>query len=90
MRYVVARDPDFDQVLISDTVVTDAVRDYTVKVDPTGLEAGTHYWYRFEAGDAVSPVGRTKTLPVGHVEHLRFAFTSCSNCRVPRRSRPCR
>ncbi|MGB0217727.1 MAG: alkaline phosphatase D family protein [Sinimarinibacterium flocculans] len=79
VRYVVARDPDFDQVLISDTVVTDAVRDYTVKVDPAGLEAGTHYWYRFEAGDAVSPVGRTKTLPVGHVEHLRFAFTSCSN-----------
>jgi alkaline phosphatase D len=79
VRYLVARDPDFAQVLISDSVVTDATRDYTVKVDPAGLAAGTHYWYRFEAGDAVSPVGRTRTLPVGHVERLRFAFTSCSN-----------
>jgi alkaline phosphatase D len=79
VRYVVARDPDFTDVLLSDSVVTDALRDYTVKVDPSGLQAGRHYWYRFEAGGVVSPSGRTKTLPVGHVERLRFAFTSCSN-----------
>lgn len=79
VRYVVARDPEFAQVLLSDSVVTDAGRDYTVKVDPAGLEAGTRYWYRFEAAGVTSPVGRTKTLPVGHVARLRFAFTSCSN-----------
>lgn len=79
VRYVVARDPELQDVVVSDSVVTDLVRDYTVKIDPVGLAPGTHYWYRFEAGGVQSPVGRTKTLPVGPVERLRFAFTSCSN-----------
>jgi alkaline phosphatase D len=79
VRYLVARDPEMKDLVASETVVTDRVRDYTVKVDPAGLAPGTHYWYRFEAGGAVSPVGRTKTLPVGAVDRLRFAFTSCSN-----------
>ncbi|AXQ28844.1 hypothetical protein D0B54_09185 [Solimonas sp. K1W22B-7] len=79
VRYLLARDPELKDVVLSDTVVTDLARDYTVKVDPAGLAPGTRYWYRFEAGGAHSPVGRTKTLPVGAVDHLRFAFTSCSN-----------
>jgi alkaline phosphatase D len=79
VRYVVARDPALSDVIASAEVVTDLSRDYTVKVDPQGLAPGTHYWYRFEAGGAQSPVGRTKTLPVGSVERLRFAYTSCSN-----------
>ncbi len=79
VKYIIARDPEMRDVLLSDSVVTDALRDYTVKVDPSGLMSGTHYWYRFEAGNAISPIGRTKTLPVGSVDRLRFAFTSCSN-----------
>ncbi len=55
-----------------------AEADHTVHVDVTGLEAGTRYWYGFEAAGERSPVGRTLTLPDGHVEHLRFAQCSCA------------
>ena len=79
VRYRVARDAQMRQVVAVADVITDASRDFTVKVDPTGLLPGQHYWYEFEAGGVRSPVGRTKTLPVGGVERLRFAFTSCSN-----------
>lgn len=79
LRYRIARDPELKDVVAEASVQTDASRDYTVKVDPEGLAPGTHYWYRFETADGVSPIGRTKTLPVGAVERLRFAFTSCSN-----------
>ncbi|MEA2677768.1 MAG: alkaline phosphatase [Chloroflexota bacterium] len=53
--------------------------DFTVSVDVGGLEPGTHYWYRFETADgAKSPTGRTKTLPVGNVQNVKFAVVSCA------------
>ncbi len=79
VRYRVARDPLLTEVLIDAYVVTDSTRDFTVKVDAAGLQPATTYYYQFEAGNLQSPIGRTKTLPVGAVERLRFAFTSCSN-----------
>ncbi len=60
-------------------VSTDASRDYTVKVDVTGLESGKTYFYGFEAKGVTSLVGRTKTTPKGENTHLRFAVVSCSN-----------
>ncbi|MHA7816594.1 MAG: alkaline phosphatase D family protein [Pseudohaliea sp.] len=56
-----------------------ADRDFTVKVDARGLEAGTRYFYRFRAAGKTSPVGRTRTLPTGTVAALGFAVASCSN-----------
>jgi phosphodiesterase/alkaline phosphatase D-like protein len=56
-----------------------ASRDFTVKVEPTGLQAGTVYYYRFRAGDETSPTGRTKTLPAGKTDQVRFAVVSCAN-----------
>jgi alkaline phosphatase D len=51
----------------------------TVTVDATGLEPGTTYWYRFAGpGGAVSPVGRTRTLPDGQVDRFRIAVTCCA------------
>jgi alkaline phosphatase D len=48
-------------------------------VGPRGLRADRWYWYRFLAGDAVSPVGRTRTAPDAGAAspRLRFAFASC-------------
>ena len=54
-------------------------RDFTVKVDATGLEPDTTYYYRFSALGVQSAVGRTRTLPTGSVDHLRMGFCSCSN-----------
>lgn len=60
-------------------VVTDSHRDFTVKVDATGLQPGRLYWYRFQVGDSRSPVGRTKTLPVGRPERVRLGVATCGD-----------
>ncbi|HBE68723.1 MAG TPA: alkaline phosphatase, partial [Planctomycetaceae bacterium] len=54
---------------------------HSVHVEANGLTPDQWYWYRFRAGDAVSPVGRTRTLPHASVmpEEFRFAFASCQN-----------
>ncbi len=55
-------------------------RDHIAKIVVTGLKPGTIYNYRFVAPDgSTSPVGRTKTLPVGDVKRFRMAVFSCSN-----------
>jgi alkaline phosphatase D len=54
-------------------------RDYTVKVDAEGLQAGSEYYFGFSTRDGASPVGRTRTLPVASVRHVRMAVTSCAN-----------
>ena len=54
--------------------------DFTVHVDVTGLEPATTYWYGFSAGEASSPVGRTRTAPApdGPLVPLRLGLTSCA------------
>lgn len=56
-----------------------AARDFTVKIEATDLQPGTVYHYRFRTGDEMSPTGRTKTLPEGKTDHVRFAVVSCAN-----------
>ena len=79
VRWEIATDEAFDEVVNSDRVETTAERDYTVKVDADGLSPGQIYYYRFRVGDQVSPTGRTKTLPIGNIRQARFALFSCSN-----------
>ena len=79
VQWEVARDSHFRQVVARGTVQASAERDHTVKVDADGLRAGTTYWYRFQCLGICSPVGRTRTLPRGGVEQVRFAVFSCSN-----------
>lgn len=75
----IAIDEDFRRVLRRGRVLTSGVRDYTVKVDVAGLPANAQLFYRFSAGGALSPVGRTRTLPVGPTDQLKLAVFSCSN-----------
>jgi len=77
--YVVATDPLLTQVVQRGTTKTNPARDNTVKIDAAGLQPGTTYYYRFSAEGAASPVGRTRTLPVGSAQRLRIAVMSCSN-----------
>lgn len=53
--------------------------DFTVKLDVTGLQPATTYFYRFQLDGRYSPVGRTRTAPTVGVEQLKFALVSCSN-----------
>ena len=78
----VAEDPDFQTVVLAQMLSTSAQQDYTIKLDAAGLNEDRHYWYRFiDDNDAVSPVGRTRTMPRPgrFTERLRFAVASCSN-----------
>lgn len=75
----VATDPGFNQIVSSGTATTSKATDYTVKVDATGLPANGSFFYRFVAGGKTSPVGRTKTLPLGMVSEYKIGVASCSN-----------
>ena len=75
----VATDDSFDTVVASGEAAARADRDYTVKVDAAGLAPGTGYCYRFIANGVTSPVGCTRTLPVGAVSEFKMAVASCSN-----------
>ncbi|MFW6050268.1 MAG: alkaline phosphatase D family protein [Myxococcota bacterium] len=79
VRWEVAADRRFGNVLREGRITTDAARDFTVKVDATGLEPGRTYYYRFEALGGRSLMGRTRTAPVSGVPSFRVALMSCSN-----------
>lgn len=83
VRWEVAADPAFAAIVAQGQATTDAGRDWTVKVDATGLKPGTDYHYRFRSLKAGKPVGegvvgRTRTLPQGGVEDVVLAVASCS------------
>jgi alkaline phosphatase D len=77
--WTVATDAALTRVVASGRGRTGAARDYTVKVDVTGLTPATTYYYRFDAEGARSAVGRTRTLPGGDASRLRLGVVSCSN-----------
>ncbi|GGQ95388.1 alkaline phosphatase D family protein [Kitasatospora griseola] len=81
VQWQLATDRAFTAVVASGTVTTTAATDHTVKADVRGLRPDTAYWYRFLAGDAVSPVGRTRTAPAtdAAVDRLRLGVASCAN-----------
>lgn len=79
VRWSVAEDPRMQRVVKQGSASARLARDYTVKVDVEGLEPGRTYYYRFDAEGGRSPVGRTRTLPSGKVERLKFGVFSCSN-----------
>ena len=80
VSWEVATTPDFADASIVDTGIfsTSVDRDWTVKVEATGLEADTTYYYRFHTDSAESIVGQSKTLPQDK-EAVRLAVFSCAN-----------
>jgi alkaline phosphatase D len=57
VSWVVARTPAMGNVVARGVTRTGAGRDFTVKVDVSGLEPATTYYYRFEAAGARSAPG---------------------------------
>jgi phosphodiesterase/alkaline phosphatase D-like protein len=72
-------DKEMQTLAASGRVKTREALDYCVKIVVEGLTPGRDYFYQFTAGDAMSPIGRTRTLPEASVESLRFAVVSCAN-----------
>lgn len=81
VRWEVAEDRDFTRVVARGDVTARAAADHTVKADVRGLRPATGYHFRFSAGGAVSPTGRTRTAPAAGatVPGIRFGVVSCAN-----------
>ena len=79
LTWQVAADLEFSKILVSGTAQASSDTGYTCKVDATGLLPNQTYYYRFKSGLHSSPIGKTKTLPVGAVSDVKLAVLSCSN-----------
>lgn len=79
VEYAVATDTSFTNVVARGIATATPERDFTVKVDVTGLLPGTTYYYVFTAYNRSSLIGRTRTLTDGEQEQVRLAIISCSN-----------
>jgi alkaline phosphatase D len=79
VRVEVFRDPALSQFVGAQESIATAARDWTVKIDFTGLEPATTYYFRFQTGCQFSAVGRTRTVPATGGDRARLGVVSCSN-----------
>ena len=79
VKWRIAMDSALSRVVKSGSIVTDESKDYTVRVDVTGLQPDMVYYYGFTALGRHSLTGRTKTAPQGDVDHAKFAVITGSN-----------
>jgi len=81
LTWEMAADEDFRAVIASGRALARPELAHAVHVDVGGLDPDRWYWYRFVAGEHVSPVGRTRTLPAldSSPERLRFALAYGQN-----------
>lgn len=79
VRWEIADDPAFKTIVRSGQSQALADLAHSVHVEVDGLAPERWYHYRFMVGDALSPVGRTRTLPAAdaRVARLRLAYASC-------------
>ncbi|MBX9696375.1 MAG: alkaline phosphatase D family protein, partial [Cyanobacteria bacterium] len=78
VKWEIANDEGFHKIVKSGTAVASPTYGHSVHVEANGLEPGRWYWYRFFAGDAVSPVGHTRTAPDREsLDPFRFTYASC-------------
>jgi len=81
MRWEVAHDEHFGQIVQSGEWHAMAGMAHSAHIEVNGLAPDRWYFYRFIAGNEVSPTGRTRTLPSADqaVDKLRFALASCQH-----------
>jgi alkaline phosphatase D len=78
VRWELARDDAFSEIAARGTETALGAEAHSVHAEPSGLEPGRWYWYRFEALGQRSAVGRTRTAPAADANTtLRFALASC-------------
>lgn len=81
VAWEVAVDERMQKVVQKGTALASPALGHSVHVEVAGLAADRWHWFRFRAGGAESPIGRTRTLPApdARPERLRFAFASCQH-----------
>ena len=78
VSWTVTSDPEMKHEVAGGSAEARLEDDLTIKVDVDGLEPDTTYYYAFESKGQRSSVGRTRTLPTGGAQHVRFAMFSCA------------
>ena len=79
VQWEVATDAAFGTIVAKGQASATEAKDFTVKVDATGLQPATAYHFRFSAYAARSATARTRTLPTGSVAQVKLAVFSCAN-----------
>jgi alkaline phosphatase D len=81
VTWQIAADESMNRIVAAGAAVATPALGHSVHVEVNGLSPDRWYWYQFRAGDAVSPIGRTRTFPAADAlpQQLRFAVTSCQN-----------
>ena len=79
VRWELAQDEQFARMVQSGQVLATPELAQSVHAEVAGLESDRWYFYRFRSGDAISPIGRTRTFPKPDavVDRLRLAYASC-------------
>jgi alkaline phosphatase D len=72
--------PDFSRPVAGGSATASGARDHIAKLTVSGLNPDRWYCYRFVAPDgSTSPIGRSRTLPVGETTAFNIGVFSCSN-----------
>lgn len=81
VAWEIASDETMTSIVATGKSVATPQLGHSVHVEVDGLQPDRWYWYRFRAGDATSPIGRTRTFPAPDAmpDRLKFAVTSCQN-----------
>lgn len=81
VRWQVATDAKLRQVVQQGSAIALPELGHSIHVEVGDLEPSRWYWYRFQVGAEVSPVGRSRTAPAlgAKVDRIRFAFAACQH-----------
>ena len=79
VRWEIADDDKFTRIVQKGQQQAVPELAHSVHAEVAGLAPDRWYFYRFMAGDAVSPIGRTRTMPAPDAvaSRLRLAYASC-------------
>ncbi|MBB5914954.1 alkaline phosphatase D [Nocardia transvalensis] len=76
----IAADERFGDIVRRGTADAAPEFGHSVHIEADGLRPGAEYFYRFRAGEHLSPVGRTRTAPAAGagIDALTMCFVSCA------------
>ncbi|MFP1624066.1 alkaline phosphatase D family protein [Streptomyces sp. 5K101] len=79
VRWELAHDARFARIAKRGSATAHPEFHHSVHVEATGLDPDRVYYYRFRAGNWISPAGRTRTAPArgARIGELKLAAVSC-------------
>lgn len=79
VAWEIAADAEFLDIAASGIGTTGPAKDFTFKVDATGLMPNSTYYFRFTCEGVTSSTGQTRTLAAIGTDPVTLAVVSCSN-----------